>query len=514
MIEQKRRARFPDALCRWNFVWDLKHKVASNHELVASAVFGQNGSGYTHAPQSEIMENINGGYVFVATRLLFAGCDIYDFVEEQRERLKRAYEALPDEQALDEQFVVDFKTKYMLDVPRLKPDEWTSDQKQFTPHSIEVVAYIPFDGDPSVFDIRPSAMKATVAQGEIVEHEVLIRLKPTMPQIDVAAYVKRELGEIQWRLESLRGSMEYMSQQLEITLRTCMQQRKRSIENRIQLSENIGIPQRKPAVTPAAASVPEPKQAPPAPAARTTAQQTWDIFMSHASPDKPWVRGLVKALRAKGVAVWFDEDSLEWGEDLQRGINRGLINSRKAIAVLSQSYLAQRKWTEAEISGLLAREKLGEVLILPIWHGITEVDLKQYNLILASRIAKISDSDNYDEIVHAVLKVFRREYEVAHAENAQTSTPARPPDGTDKRELVAYAWYEQKGPGANRAKVFIRRSDFIPGNFVLVDGEDEHDGSEQDVATKFFMGDQYLANQGYTRTHFSNPSNIRAFNLP
>jgi len=104
--------------------------------------------------------------------------------------------------------------------------------------------------------------------------------------------------------------------------------------------------------------------------------------------------------------------------------NRGLINSRKAIAVLSQSYLAQRKWTEAEISGLLAREKLGEVLILPIWHGITEVDLKQYNLILASRIAKISDSDNYDEIVHAVLKVFRREYEVAHAENAQTSDPS------------------------------------------------------------------------------------------
>ena len=73
-----------DVLCfKSHFVWDLKHKVASNHELVASAVFGQNGSGYTHAPQSEIMENTNGGYVFVATRLLFAGCDIYDFVEEQ-----------------------------------------------------------------------------------------------------------------------------------------------------------------------------------------------------------------------------------------------------------------------------------------------------------------------------------------------------------------------------------------------------------------------------------------------
>ena len=96
---------------------------------------------------------------------------------------------------------------------------------------------------------------------------------------------------------------------------------------------------------------------------------------------------------------------------------------------------------------------------MPIWHRITEVDLKQYNLILASRIAKVSDSDNYDEIVRAVLKVFGRENAIACTDNSQTSMPARPQDGTDKRELVAYAWHEQKEPGAKRAKVFIRRSD-------------------------------------------------------
>jgi hypothetical protein len=59
----------------------------------------------------------------------------------------------------------------------------------------------------------------------------------------------------------------------------------------------------------------------------------------------------------------------------------------------------------------------------------------------------------------------------------------------------------------------IRRSDFLPSMFVLIDGENEHDGSEQDVAAKFFMSDRYLAKRGYTRTHFSNPSNICAFDL-
>ncbi|MGD0733081.1 MAG: toll/interleukin-1 receptor domain-containing protein [Terracidiphilus sp.] len=213
----------------------------------------------------------------MGARLLFAGRDdIYDFVAQQSERLKHAYEALPDETALDEQFVVDFKKTFMLDVPRLKLDEWTSEQQQVTPQSIEIVAYIPFDGDPSAFDIRPSAMKSTVARGEIVDHEVLIRLRPMTSQIDVAAYVKREVGEIQWRLESLRGSMEHMSQQLEITLRACMQRRKRSIENRIQISENIGIPRRKHPVKPAATSVPRSEDASSTPEVRTTAQLTWE----------------------------------------------------------------------------------------------------------------------------------------------------------------------------------------------------------------------------------------------
>jgi len=365
----------------------------------------------------------------VDRRLLFRGQDIYDFVEVQRAKLKSTYEALPDNQALDEAFALGLKSRFMLDIPRLKPNEWTSEQRAITPHSIEIVAYIPFEGDPAVFNIKPSASKMTLAQGEIVDHDLLIRLQPTNPEFDVAGYVKREVGEVEWRLESLRGSMEYMNQQLEATIRGCIAQRKRSVDNRAKISQNVGIPQRKApvaAVKPAAAPVPAPISK--VPTAAKAVQEQWDIFMSHASPDKLWVRGLVNALRAQGVTVWFDEDTLEWGGDLQRSINRGLANSRKAIAVLSEAYLAERKWTEAEISGLLTREKLGETLVLPIWHKVTEDDLKRYNLVLASRVAKFSDSDSYDEIVRAVLKALGRSHEVVQTDNTQVASPARPQD--------------------------------------------------------------------------------------
>lgn len=89
--------------------------------------------------------------------VLFTGPDIYDLVEYQKGELKKAYEALPDDKALDEAFALDLKKRFMLDIPRLKTGEWTSEQKRVTPHSVEIVAYIPFDGDPAVFEIRPSA---------------------------------------------------------------------------------------------------------------------------------------------------------------------------------------------------------------------------------------------------------------------------------------------------------------------------------------------------------------------
>lgn len=38
----------------------------------------------------------------MAPRVLFNGKDIYEYVQGQRDKLKREYEALPDDKALDE----------------------------------------------------------------------------------------------------------------------------------------------------------------------------------------------------------------------------------------------------------------------------------------------------------------------------------------------------------------------------------------------------------------------------
>ena len=86
-------------------------------------------------------------------------------------------------------------------------------------------------------------------------------------------------------------------------------------------------------------------------------------------------------------------------------------------------------------------------------------------------------------------------------------------DGPEDRELVAYAEYETTGPGAEFVKVFVRRSSFMKGGFVLIDGKNEHDGTMEEVSSRFLMGDRYLKNKGFVRMRFSNPSNLTAFEL-
>jgi hypothetical protein len=163
---------------------------------------------------------------------------------------------------------------------------------------------------------------------------------------------------------------------------------------------------------------------------------TYDVFVSHATEDKPYVEPLVEALEAAGIKVWFDKTALEWGDDLRPSIDRGLANCRYGIVVLSKAFLGKKKWTEYELNSLFALEQPGKKIILPIWHGITRDDLLQYGAGFADRLAKISSKDSYEDIVESLLNlVGRSKPRTATALTAPLPTvpePAKPnPDGGD-----------------------------------------------------------------------------------
>src|SRR5580698_2234531 len=122
---------------------------------------------------------------------------------------------------------------------------------------------------------------------------------------------------------------------------------------------------------------------------------------SSVTPQKtsPMWLSLFRSSKKLESRVWFDRTAMDWGSDLRISIDDGLKNCTYGIVVFSKAFLAQKKWTEYELSGLFALEELGRPRILPIWHGITEAEMKAYSPSLSLRLAKSPIRDSYQDMV-------------------------------------------------------------------------------------------------------------------
>ncbi|MHB9026295.1 MAG: TIR domain-containing protein [Armatimonadota bacterium] len=132
----------------------------------------------------------------------------------------------------------------------------------------------------------------------------------------------------------------------------------------------------------------------------------YDLFISHASEDKDFVRPLAEALRAQRLAVWYDEFELTAGLGLRESIDQGLISSRFGLVILSPSFFS-KSWPRWELDGLvqLAHSRLAPTII-PIWHKVDHSDITAFSPSLANIVAIIS-FDDPDRTTAEVLKVLR-----------------------------------------------------------------------------------------------------------
>lgn len=131
----------------------------------------------------------------------------------------------------------------------------------------------------------------------------------------------------------------------------------------------------------------------------------YDAFISHASEDKQdFVGPLANALRAMGFRVWYDEFELKVGDSLRQSIDRGLVNSRYGIVVLSKAFF-EKNWPQYELNSLTAREIDGRKVILPIWHNIGRKEILAYSPTLADKIALRSRTMTIEEVAEALAEV-------------------------------------------------------------------------------------------------------------
>lgn len=131
-----------------------------------------------------------------------------------------------------------------------------------------------------------------------------------------------------------------------------------------------------------------------------------DIFICHDSKDKEkFVRPLADKFLKEDVNVWYDEFSLEIGDSLIEGIEKGLQECRYGVIVLSKNLITNHAWPKKEFRSLITKElRSGRKIILPIWRiGITKKDVEKYSLDLADRVAG-KEHDGIDKIVKSIKK--------------------------------------------------------------------------------------------------------------
>jgi hypothetical protein len=126
----------------------------------------------------------------------------------------------------------------------------------------------------------------------------------------------------------------------------------------------------------------------------------YDLFISHASEDKDFVRPLSQELRSQGYIVWYDEFELKLGDSLSEKIDHGLASSKFGIVVLSNHFF-NKKWTKRELRGLVARETQEDKTILPIWHNISKEEIIAFSPPLADLVAARSE----DGLLNVVTRI-------------------------------------------------------------------------------------------------------------
>ncbi|VVS99463.1 toll/interleukin-1 receptor domain-containing protein [Hoeflea sp. EC-HK425] len=129
-----------------------------------------------------------------------------------------------------------------------------------------------------------------------------------------------------------------------------------------------------------------------------------DVFLCHAWDDRQGsAKELHDLLEARGVRVWFSEKDLGLGVPMMRAIDKGLVNSRVGIVLVTPAMLHRlpaEGIADKELSALLRRERL-----VPVVHGTTYEELEQVSLLLASRAGLSTAEESMAEVAAKIAEL-------------------------------------------------------------------------------------------------------------
>jgi tetratricopeptide (TPR) repeat protein len=100
------------------------------------------------------------------------------------------------------------------------------------------------------------------------------------------------------------------------------------------------------------------------------AASSYDVFLSHSSKDKEFVTELYRRLTRDGVRCFFDIESIGWGDNWVKALERAIAECKYIVFVLSPDF-CNSEWVEVERTSSIAddasglKRKVRPLMLLP-----------------------------------------------------------------------------------------------------------------------------------------------------
>ncbi|MBQ3427920.1 MAG: toll/interleukin-1 receptor domain-containing protein [Clostridia bacterium] len=143
----------------------------------------------------------------------------------------------------------------------------------------------------------------------------------------------------------------------------------------------------------------------------SVAHKKYDVFISHANKDKiDYVDFLKENISQLGINVFYDKETLSWGDNWKQVILSGTADSEFAIIVISKNFF-DREWTEKELEEFLNKQnERGQKIVLPLMYGISLDELKKHYPRLGDIQCISSDDYTYKDITILLAKELIKRY--------------------------------------------------------------------------------------------------------
>ena len=130
-----------------------------------------------------------------------------------------------------------------------------------------------------------------------------------------------------------------------------------------------------------------------------TEESRFNVFISHATEDKPWAAQFNTALRQQGVKTWFDASDLAPGDSISTTIQQALRDCRILVIIYHPS-MADFPMTYFELGAAVAdgkriipvaiQQQDGEPRPLPVFLSKFQAIIETSPERAAQRVAELS----------------------------------------------------------------------------------------------------------------------------